>query len=216
MVYTEATGHFVVFFQGKPHLAIYNRPQVIAKLPWMSLLLCTGKRSAISPWEKPRFVALSDAAKSENALPASTNRPLRARNHRLRFSGLRDIRLRLRLARLGALRRLLVHPFVKPRTLKPPAIAQLERRDETVRSIFVKCIGTDAEVVRSHANVHDFANLIPRRCCSHRSSLLWELQDRARLHTRRCAYTAFSPYNTRNYRVLLESSGFYAVSSGFV
>jgi hypothetical protein len=29
----EATGHFVVFFQGKPHLAIYNRPQVIVKLP---------------------------------------------------------------------------------------------------------------------------------------------------------------------------------------
>src|SRR6202044_1736782 len=170
----------------------------------------------ISPWEKSHFVALSGAGRSENALAAATDRALRARNHRLRFSGLRDIRMGLRLARLGALRRLLVHPFVKPRALKPPPIAQLERGDETVRSIFVKCVGTDAEVVRSHANVHDFANLNPRRCCSHRSSLLWELQDRARLHTRRCAYTAFSPYNTRNYRELLWSSGFYSVSSGFV
>jgi len=137
------------------------------------------------------------------ALAAPADSSFWARNHRLRLSGLRDILMRLRLARMSSLRGLLVHPFVQPRPLKTPAIAKLERGYETVRSIFVKCVGTYAEIVRSHTNIHDFANLIPRRCCSHRSSLLWELQDRARVHTRRCAYTAFSPCNTRNYRLLL-------------
>jgi hypothetical protein len=124
-----------------------------------------------------------------------------ARNHRLglRFSGLAHNRLRFSFARQGTLRGLLIHPSIEARTLEAPAVAKLERGHKPVRSIFVKRVGTDAEIVGSQADVHDFTKFIPRRCCSHRSALLWELLDRARVHTRRCAYTAFLPCNTRNY-----------------
>jgi hypothetical protein len=44
----EATGHFVVFSQGKPHLAIFYQSNVIAKLPYVISCFATSPWSTLS------------------------------------------------------------------------------------------------------------------------------------------------------------------------
>ncbi len=84
---------------------------------------------------------------------------------------------------------LLVHPLVQPRPLEPPAISQLEGRHHSFRRILVERVGTDAEIIRSLADVHDLAkNIDARRWLSHSITSLWELPRHAKEASPLCLY----------------------------
>src|SRR5690242_17679107 len=53
--------------------------------------------------------------------------------------------------------RLLFHPLIELGLLETPTIAQLERGDFLFTHVLVKRVGTDSQVLRSLANVHDFS-----------------------------------------------------------
>jgi hypothetical protein len=52
-----------------------------------------------------------------------------------------------------------IHPFIEPRLLEAPAVAQLECRDEGLRGVFVERVRADTEVIRGLPDVHHFPDL---------------------------------------------------------
>ena len=63
---------------------------------------------------------------------------------------------------------LLIHPVIQPRLLEPPAIPQLERRNEILGGILIERIRTDTQIVRRLPDVHYFPNLTAHNRCFHR------------------------------------------------
>ena len=87
---------------------------------------------------------------------------------------------------------LLIHPVIQPRLLEPPAVPQLECRNEVLRGVFIERIRADAQVFGGLLYVHDFPNLSARKRCFHRRlSQKWIIYARAGQMTRPCAYTCF-------------------------
>jgi hypothetical protein len=78
------------------------------------------------------------------------------RAHRL-FSGWIRFRLRLNLRGDSAL---LIHPLIQTRLPESPAVSQPETRQDAIGSIAVEAVGTDAQVLRSLAYIHNLTDFV--------------------------------------------------------
>src|SRR4029077_11336859 len=78
--------------------------------------------------------------------------------------GCRLRRLRLLLGSAHVHGALLFHPLVQDGLLELPAVPELERRDFLFGHVFVQCVRTDSQVLRSLSNIHYLTRICRHKC----------------------------------------------------